>query len=110
MLEALSTMLEVDGVTHGALETEQLARGLPWLPPDQWLPQLRAVIEIQKSLGREVFLVVATTETGPELRAVIDAVAAARVLVICLGAPGELAARRVAERAGCVAGQARGAA
>ncbi len=98
VLEVLSTMLEVEGVSHGALETEQLARGLPWLSLDQWLPQLRAVLEIQKSLGRECFLVVATTETEPELCAVIDAIAADRVLVICLCVPSEVAARRVAER------------
>jgi hypothetical protein len=59
---------------------------------------LAAVIELQRRLGRDTFLVVATTETEQELRAVIDAVGADRTVVACLSAPAALVARRVRER------------
>ena len=98
VLDALGTMLEIDDVQFGAIETEQLARGWPWLNPAQWMPQLEAVIELQRRAGRQRFLVAATTETEQELRAVVNAVAAEQVVVVCLSAPAELAARRVAER------------
>lgn len=98
VLDALSTLLEIDAVRFGAIETEQLARGWPWLQPDDWIPQLATVISYQRRAGRDTFLVVATTETENELRAVIDAVGDSRVLVICLNAPPDAAARRVAER------------
>jgi len=98
VLDALSTMLEVDGVEFGAIETEQLARGSPWLRAAQWMPQLEAVVELQRRAGRQIFLVAATTETEPELRAVINAVGTEEVVVVCLVAPADLVARRVAER------------
>lgn len=98
VLDALSTLLEIDGVVFGAIESEQLARGWPWLVPAQWIPQLAAVIALQREAGRETFLVVATTETEHELRSVIDAVAADRVMVICLSAPSDVVAERVADR------------
>ena len=98
VLDALGTMLEIDDVQFGAIETEQLARGWPWLNPAQWMPQLEAVIELQRRAGRQRFLVAATTETEQELRAVVNAVAAEQVVVVCLSAPADLAARRVAER------------
>ena len=98
VLDALSTMLEIDGVQFGAIETEHLARGWPWLSAAQWLLQLEAVIELQRRAGRQTFLVAATTETDQELRAVVDAVGVEQVVVVCLSVPAELAARRVAER------------
>jgi chloramphenicol 3-O-phosphotransferase len=98
VLDALSTLLELDGVRFGAIETEQLARGWPWLPPREWIPQLATLISSQRQAGRDMFLVVATTETETELRAVIEAVGDNRVVVICLSAPPDVAARRVAER------------
>ncbi|HUA48622.1 MAG TPA: hypothetical protein VMA77_25545 [Solirubrobacteraceae bacterium] len=98
VLDALSTMLELERVPFGAVETEQLARGWPWLRASEWMPQLAAVIDLQRQLGRETFLVVATTETEQELRAVIDAVGADRTLVACLSAPPPLVACRVYER------------
>ena len=52
VLEALGTMLEIDGVQFGAIETEQLARGWPWLNATQWMPQLEAVIELQRRCRR----------------------------------------------------------
>lgn len=98
VLDALSTMLEIDDVQFGAIETEQLARGRPWLNAAQWMPQLRAVVELQRRAGRHTFLVAATTETEQELHAVIEAVGVEQVVVVCLSAPPDLAARRVAER------------
>lgn len=98
VLEALSALLEIEEVEFGAIETEELARGWPWLTAEQWTPQLAAVVEHQRQAGRQMFLVVATTETEDELRAVIEAVGAERVAVVCLSAPPDLAARRVAER------------
>ena len=98
VLDVLSTMLEIEEVEFGAIETEQLARGWPWLSAERWVPQLAAVVEHQRRAGRQVFLVVATTETEHELQAVIEAVGAEQVAVVCLGVPPDVAARRVADR------------
>jgi chloramphenicol 3-O-phosphotransferase len=98
VLEALGSLLEIDRVAYGALETEELARGWPPLDRDEWLRQVSAVILLQREAGRETLLVVATTETDEELQAIVDVVADGRVLVVCLSASGEEAARRVAER------------
>lgn len=98
VLDALSTLLEIDEVSFGAIETEQLARGWPWLTPAQWLPQLAVTIRFQRLAGRHLFLVATTTETEHELRDVLEAVAAEHVVVVCLTAPGDLVAGRVAER------------
>jgi len=98
VLDALSTMLEIDDVEFGAIETEQLARGWPWLTAAEWMPQLEAVVELQRRAGRQTFLVVSTPEDQQELRAVVDAVGAEQIVVVCLHAPADLAARRVAAR------------
>jgi gluconate kinase len=98
VLEALGSLLEIDRVAYGALETEELARGWPALDRDEWLRQVSAVISLQRDAGRKTLLVVATTETDDELRAIVDVVADDRVLVVCLSASGEEAARRIAER------------
>jgi energy-coupling factor transporter ATP-binding protein EcfA2 len=98
VLEALSTLLEVDGVAFGALEAEQLAWGWPWLSASEWLPQLTVVISLQRAAGRRLFLVAATVETQPELQGVIDALAVDRVVVVCLQASPEVVARRIADR------------
>lgn len=98
VLDALSTLLEIDGVQFGAIESEQLARGWPCLSASQWIPHLAAVVALQREMGRRTFLVVATTEDEQELRAVVDAVAADRVVVVCLTAPADVVADRVAER------------
>jgi chloramphenicol 3-O-phosphotransferase len=98
VLEALGSLLEIDRVAYGALETEELARGWPPVDRDEWLRQVCAVILLQREAGRGTLLVVATTETDEELQAIVDVVADDRVLVVCLSAPGEEAARRVAER------------
>lgn len=98
MLEALSTRLEIDEIAFGALESEQLAWGWPSLAVSQWLPQLTAVISLQRASGRRLFLVAATTETQPELEGVIDALAVERVVVVCLSAGAETVAARIADR------------
>jgi thymidylate kinase len=98
VLDALSTLLEIEEVPFGAVESEQLARGHPWLAAAEWIPQLAAVVAMQRRAGRDTFLVVATTEDEDQLRAVIEAVDTRPVLVVCLSAPPELAAERVAAR------------
>jgi pimeloyl-ACP methyl ester carboxylesterase/chloramphenicol 3-O-phosphotransferase len=98
VLEALTTLLEVEGVAFGAIESEQLARGSPWLKADQWIPQLASVLALQRQAGRRLFLVAATTETAAELRGVIDALAAHKTLVVCLNASPDTVAARIAER------------
>ena len=98
VLGALGTLLEIDGIEFGAIESEQLARGWPWLEPAQWLPQLAAVTALQREAGRQTFLVAATTETEQDLKDVIGAVAADRAMVVCLSAPRDVVAARVADR------------
>jgi predicted ATPase len=48
VLDALATRLEIDGVSHGAIESEQLAQGFPLLPGDSWTEQLAAVLTLQR--------------------------------------------------------------
>lgn len=98
VLEALTTLLELDGVEYSALESEQLAWGSPWLSPEQWLPQLTAVMALQREVGRRVFLLAATTESTDELRAVAEAVGADRTLVVLLIAKPEIVASRIDAR------------
>jgi hypothetical protein len=98
VLDALSTLLEIKQTAFGAIEAEQLARGWPWLASSEWLPQLASVIALQHSAGRDLFLVVATTETQSELRGVIEALSVDRVIVVCLVAPPEVVAGRIADR------------
>ena len=62
LLAALSTLLEREGVRHGALESEQLAQGWPLLAASDWIGQLGAVLARQREAGRRIFLVAATTE------------------------------------------------
>lgn len=98
VLDALSTLLEIDRVRFAAVESEQLARGYPWLLASEWVPQLAAVVALQKEVGRDTFLVVATAEDEGQLLAVVSAVDARPVLVVCLAAPPAIAAERVAAR------------
>jgi hypothetical protein len=97
-LDALATQLEIDGVAHGALESEELSRGWPLLAAEEWLAQLDVVLARQRAAGRALFLVAATVEDERELRAAREACACERVLVVCLSAAPDLAAGRVAER------------
>jgi chloramphenicol 3-O-phosphotransferase len=98
VLEALTSRLEGRGISYGAIESEELARGWPLLPPESWLSQLAAVIRLQRECGRRLFLIAATTETADELRGVLDALDADQLLVVCLEASPEIVASRIAER------------
>ncbi len=96
--EALGTLLELDRISYAGIETDQLSWGWPWLTVEQWLPHLHWLAGRQWQLGREALLVVTTTENEAELEAVRRAIQADRVLIICLSAPAELCAQRVAAR------------
>ncbi|MGA2471200.1 MAG: hypothetical protein ABSG64_10975 [Solirubrobacteraceae bacterium] len=98
VLEALTTLLEVDGIEYGAIESEQLAWGAPLLGAGEWIPQLGAVVALQRQAGRSLFLIAATTETAGELRDVTAAVGAESVAVVCLAASPEVVAARIAQR------------
>jgi cytidylate kinase len=98
VLGALTTLLELEGVEYGAIESEQLAWGSPWLAPAQWTALLGSVVAFQRRAGRRLFLVAATTETAEELEGVVTAIAAQRVVVVCLSAPADVVAARIAER------------
>jgi dephospho-CoA kinase len=98
VLDVLAMLLEIDGVAHGAIESEQLARGFPLLPGHDWTEQLAAVLELQHDAGRELFLIAATPESDEELRAVIVAAGSERRLVVCLSAPAEVVAERLQRR------------
>jgi cytidylate kinase len=98
VLDALSTLLEIDGVEHGAIETEELSRGWPPLPATRWVPQLAAALEIQREAGRRLFLIAATTESDDELGELIAAAAAEPSLVVCLSASADVLARRLQSR------------
>ena len=65
--QAFTTLLDNAGIEHGAIESEQLAWGTPWLPDDRVHEQLAEVIRLQRSYGRRLFVVVATTETEADL-------------------------------------------
>lgn len=98
VLERLATRLEIDGVQFGALESEQLGWGSPWLATEHVAQQLSAVMELQRQAGRQLFLVVATTETSEELAAVINAIAADRVATVLLTASPDVIAARLDAR------------
>ena len=98
VLEALTTLLEIDAVEFGWIESEQLSQGSPLLPASRWIPQLEALLALQRQAGRGLFLITATTENADELRAVREATGTGRVLVVCLSAPAQVVAARVAAR------------
>ena len=96
--QAFTTLLENAGIEHGAIESEQLAWGSPWLPDHLVHEQLAAVVRLQRGYGRRLFVVVATTETQADLDSLLAAIGAERSLVACLRAPGDVAAARVRAR------------
>lgn len=98
VLEALTTLLELDGIEYSALESEQLAWGSPWLSFEQWLPHLAAVMALRRDIGRRLFLLAATTEITDELRSVAAAVGADRTLVFLLVAKPDVVAARIDAR------------
>jgi shikimate kinase len=98
VLEELATLLEIEGVEFGALESEQLGWGSPWLDAEQVHEQLRAVCELQRRAGRARFLIAATTETSEELAALRAAIAVDEVVCVLLTAPPEMLAARIDTR------------
>jgi gluconate kinase len=98
VLQKLANLLEGEAITFGALDSEQLAWGSPWLDNEPWLAQLRAIFEIQRQAGRRRFLVAATTETTAELRALREAIAVDRIIVVLLSASPDVLAARIDER------------
>ena len=96
--QAFTTLLDNAGIEHGAIESEQLAWGTPWLEEAQMREQLAAVLALQRGYGRRLSVVVATTETADDLGALVAAIGAERTLVVALRAPGDVCAARVLER------------
>jgi hypothetical protein len=96
--QAFTTLLDNAGIAHGAIESEQLAWGTPWLPDALVWKQLAAVVALQRGYGRRLFVVVATTETQEDLEGSVAAIGAERTLVACMAAPGAVCAARVLER------------
>ena len=98
VLEALATLHDIERVEHGALEAEQLSLGRPLLSAGHWVPQLEAVLALQRDVGRRRFLISATVEDAQDLVAVRDATAAQLLLVVCLSASSETVAARLDAR------------
>jgi cytidylate kinase len=98
VLEKLSTLLEIEGIEFGAIESEQLGRGSPWLDGLAVANQLQAVLRIQQDVGRRLFLIAATTGTDHELRGIVQAVAAEKITVVLLIARPDVVADRVRDR------------
>ena len=96
--QAFTTLLDNAGIAHGAIESEQLAWGTPWLEDARVHEQLERVLADQRRFGRRRFVVVATTETQSDLDALLAATGAERSFVVCLRAPGGVCAARVLER------------
>lgn len=98
VLEALATLLEIDGIAFGALESEHFGWGFPWLDGEPVYRQLAAVLELQRQSGRRLFLVAATTENDDQLAALTSAIAADATTTVLLTALADTVAERVAQR------------
>lgn len=98
ILERLSTLLEIDGVAFGAVESEHFGWGSPWLSGEPVMRQLEAVLTLQRDVGRRLFLVAATAETDAELGGVVRATGADRVTTVLLSAPPDVVAARIRDR------------
>jgi chloramphenicol 3-O-phosphotransferase len=98
VLDALSTLLEAGGVEHGAIESEELARGFPLLQNSLLVEQLTDALAVQRRAGRRLFLIAFTAESEDELSDVLAGVGAPRSLVACLRAPAEALAARLQAR------------
>ena len=96
--ERLATRLEIAGLEFGAIESEQLGWGSPWLAFSAICEQLAAVLALQRTAGRRRFLVVATTETDAELAALCDAIGADQTVVVLLTASADVVAARIDAR------------
>ena len=98
VLEELATLHDIHAIDHGALEAEQLSLGRPLLPASRWVPQLEAVLSLQREAGRRRFLISATVEAAEDLRAVTGATAAELLLVACLTASPATVSSRIDAR------------
>lgn len=98
LLDTLGMILEIDEMSFGAVECDELGRGWPYASLPEVLPRLAAVTALQRDAERSLILVGATTENDRELERVIDAIDCERTLVVCMRAPAEVVARRVADR------------
>jgi hypothetical protein len=98
VLQALANLLEVEAITFGALDSEQLAWGSPWLENEPWLAQIRAIFDIQRRAGRSRFLVAATIETTAALRALRQAIAVDQAIAVLLNASPDVVAARIDAR------------
>ena len=96
--QAFTTLLDNAGIEHGAIESEQLGWGTPWLEEAAVHEQLAAIVRLQRGHGRRRFVVVATTETQEDLDTLVAAIGAERVFVVCLRAQGDVCAARVLAR------------
>ena len=98
VLEALATLHDIEDIEHGAFEAEQFSLGRPLLPASGWVPQLQAIVSLQRQAGRSRFLISATVETAENLAAVKSAIGAEQSLVVCLRASPATVTRRIDER------------
>jgi hypothetical protein len=98
VLEELATLHDIEDIEDGAIEAESLSLGRPLLPTSSWVPQLRAVLALQREAGRQRFLISATCGSPEELADVKDAGAAESVLVVCLLASPDTVAARIDAR------------
>ena len=98
VLEAVGMLHDIEAIDHGAIEAEQLSLGRPLLPASSWVPQLAAVLSLQREAGRRRFLISATVETAEDLAALRTAVGAERLLVVSLSASAETVAARIDKR------------
>jgi chloramphenicol 3-O-phosphotransferase len=98
LMDELCTRMEIDRVDFGAIESEQLGWGSPPLAADEWIGQLRAVLDMQRAAGRRRFLIAATVESQRELDALVEAVGAERSLVVCLVVSAGVLAARIEAR------------
>jgi hypothetical protein len=98
VLEGLATLHDMEDVEHGAIEAEQLSLGRPRLPSTSWIPQLDAVLSLQRAAGRRRFLISATIETVDDLAALRRATAAELLLIVCLKASPTIVASRIDAR------------
>jgi len=97
VLEKLSTLLEINRIEHGWIESEALSQGWPVLPAAAWLTMVEEVLALQRRAGRELMLITATPESEEELQR-LRAAARAQTIVICLTAPAAVTAARVEQR------------
>jgi chloramphenicol 3-O-phosphotransferase len=98
VLEALATLHEIERVEHGAFEAGQLSLGWPLLTAEAWVPQLQAVLSLQRAAGRRLFLFSATVESDEQLAAVRSACGAELTLAACLTASPDVVAARIDAR------------